>query len=197
MGRRPAADWSPLSEKERGDVARHRKLVCCIASKLCKHLRGAVDVQDLIQDGTFGLVQAIRKFDPDRGLKFSTYAKSRVRGAMLDAIRNRDWVPRLVRQRDEPVVGLASLELVSEMKHGERKSLAEVVAAKPDPTDSQKADAVDYWIRPLRPDLRRIVRMRYLEGKSITAIAAGLGLTPSRVSQLHADAIRELRRVSE
>lgn len=54
---------------------------------------------DLVSCGIIGLMDAIEKFDPDRGIKFKTYAISRVRGAILDELRSLDWVPRSVRQK--------------------------------------------------------------------------------------------------
>ncbi len=58
---------------------------------------------DLIQSGIFGLVDAIEKFEPERGLKFETYAMQRIRGAILDDLRAQDWVPRSVRGRAREV----------------------------------------------------------------------------------------------
>jgi RNA polymerase sigma factor for flagellar operon FliA len=58
-----------------------------------------LDVQDLISAGTVGLLQALRDFDPSRNNQFKTYASIRIRGAMLDAIREQDWVPRSFRDR--------------------------------------------------------------------------------------------------
>jgi RNA polymerase sigma factor for flagellar operon FliA len=58
-----------------------------------------LDLDDLLSAGTLGLVQALEGFDPARGLAFSTYAMPRIRGAMLDELRGRDWTPRTVRTR--------------------------------------------------------------------------------------------------
>lgn len=57
------------------------------------------DVDELVSAGTVGLVQALEGFDPARGLAFSTYAMPRIRGAMLDEMRDRDWMPRTLRER--------------------------------------------------------------------------------------------------
>ncbi len=80
-------------------IERHQPLVRFIAERICSKLPNSVDVDDLVQEGTFGLMDAIGKFDADRGVKFKTYCSTRVRGAILDALRSQDWVPRLVRQR--------------------------------------------------------------------------------------------------
>ncbi|MFA5794928.1 MAG: FliA/WhiG family RNA polymerase sigma factor [Candidatus Brocadiia bacterium] len=70
-----------------------------VAEKMSGHLPGSVDVQDLSSAGIFGLLDAIKLFDLDRGIKFETYCVNRIRGAMLDELREMDWVPRLVRTR--------------------------------------------------------------------------------------------------
>jgi len=69
------------------------------AERLATKLPGEVELDDLISAGTFGLLDAIEAFDPDRGIKFETYCAPRIRGAILDEIRSMDWVPRLVRAR--------------------------------------------------------------------------------------------------
>ncbi|MFH1228742.1 MAG: FliA/WhiG family RNA polymerase sigma factor [Planctomycetota bacterium] len=69
------------------------------AEKMAGHLPGSVDVHDLASAGVFGLLDALKLFDLDRGIKFETYCVNRIRGAMLDELREMDWVPRLVRTR--------------------------------------------------------------------------------------------------
>ena len=62
-----------------------------------------VEQSDLVSYGIFGLIDAIEKFDPTRGLKFETYAISRIKGAILDELRANDWVPRSVRAKARAV----------------------------------------------------------------------------------------------
>ena len=69
------------------------------AERLYTKLPEEVDVDDLISAGIFGLMDAVKAFDPDRGVKFETYCAPRIRGAILDELRSMDWVPRLVRSR--------------------------------------------------------------------------------------------------
>ena len=69
------------------------------AERLHAKLPDEVEVDDLISAGTFGLMDAVNAFDPDRGVKFETYCAPRIRGAILDELRSMDWVPRLVRSR--------------------------------------------------------------------------------------------------
>src|SRR5262245_37121508 len=74
-------------------------LVRYIAERLASTLPASVDVDDLTSMGTFGLIEAIDRFDITRGYQFKTYCTARVRGAILDSLRTNDWVPRLVRLR--------------------------------------------------------------------------------------------------
>jgi len=74
-------------------------LVKYAADRLYSKLPDKVELDDLISAGTFGLMDAVDAFDPDRGVKFETYCTPRIRGAILDELRSMDWVPRLVRAR--------------------------------------------------------------------------------------------------
>ena len=74
-------------------------LVRYIAERLASTLPASVDVDDLTSMGTFGLIEAIDRFDITRGFQFKTYCTARIRGAILDSLRTNDWVPRLVRLR--------------------------------------------------------------------------------------------------
>lgn len=69
------------------------------AERIWVKLPDKVDLDDLIQAGIFGLMDAIDAYDPERGVKFETYCAPRVRGSILDELRSMDWVPRLVRAR--------------------------------------------------------------------------------------------------
>lgn len=80
-------------------VARHAELVKRIAYHLAGRLPASVEVDDLIQAGMLGLLEAAANFSPDRGASFETYAGIRIRGAMLDALRKLDWAPRSVHRR--------------------------------------------------------------------------------------------------
>jgi len=69
------------------------------SERLGSKLPDEVEIDDLISAGIDGLRDAIKMFDLDRGVKFETYCATRIRGAILDGLRNKDWVPRLVRAR--------------------------------------------------------------------------------------------------
>lgn len=85
-------------EKERL-VLQHAPLVKYMALRLVSRLPSSVQADDLFNAGIIGLIDAIDKFDPTQGIQFETYAKIRIRGAMLDEIRSMDWVPRSLRQK--------------------------------------------------------------------------------------------------
>ena len=78
-------------------MERHLPLVKYIAERLLQTLPKSIELDDLISAGLFGLMDAIRGFDPERGIKFKTYCTTRIRGSILDQLRSQDWVPRLVR----------------------------------------------------------------------------------------------------
>ena len=96
--------WQQYRETRRPEVkARlieaYFPLVRYIAERLASTLPASVDVDDLTSMGTFGLIEAIDRFDISRGFQFKTYCTARIRGAILDSLRTNDWVPRLVRLR--------------------------------------------------------------------------------------------------
>jgi RNA polymerase sigma factor for flagellar operon FliA len=80
-------------------VRENLRLIDAVAKELSQRLPREVDFNDLRSWGVFGLLDAIRSFEPERGLKFSTFASQRIRGAILDEIRKFDEVPRLIRGR--------------------------------------------------------------------------------------------------
>ncbi|RKY24296.1 MAG: FliA/WhiG family RNA polymerase sigma factor [Planctomycetota bacterium] len=79
-----------------------------VAERLLAKLPQSVELDDLVSAGIFGLMQAIDGFDVTRGVKFETYCVNRIRGAILDELRNLDWVPRLVRTKAHKISNAAS-----------------------------------------------------------------------------------------
>jgi len=80
-------------------IERYLPLVRYHGERLSHKLPDEVELDDLVSAGVFGLMDAIDAFDITRGVKFETYCSARIHGAMLDELRNMDWVPRLVRSR--------------------------------------------------------------------------------------------------
>ena len=93
-------DGSALTVQDREAlIESHLSQVKLIADRLAVKLPPSVDRDDLIGAGVLGLLDAANKFDPARGVRFKTYAEMRIRGAMLDSLRDLDWAPRTIRQR--------------------------------------------------------------------------------------------------
>ena len=80
-------------------IVQHAELVRRIAHHLAARLPASVEIDDLVQAGMIGLLEASRSYDADQGASFETYASIRIRGSMIDEIRRGDWVPRSVHRR--------------------------------------------------------------------------------------------------
>ncbi|MDI5976006.1 FliA/WhiG family RNA polymerase sigma factor [Amycolatopsis magusensis] len=219
-------------------VLHYAPLVKYVAGRVGTGLPTHVDVGDLVQSGIFGLVDAIEKFEPERGLRFETYAMQRIRGAILDDLRSQDWVPRVVRSRareaERAMERLGArlnrtptdAELAAELEisvddlrdlYGQLQltsvvALEDLVAVGKDsgslvdtlPDD----DAVDPVAVLVDQDNRRqlaeaiaqlterdriVVSLYYFESLTLAEIGKVLGVTESRVSQLHTRAVLRLR----
>jgi len=82
-------------------IIEYAELVKIVAGRLNMYLGYTVELDDLTSYGIFGLIDAIDKFDYNKGVKFETYASLRIRGAILDQIRKMDWIPRTIRQKQK------------------------------------------------------------------------------------------------
>ncbi|GMO41369.1 MAG: RNA polymerase sigma factor WhiG [Termitinemataceae bacterium] len=80
-------------------IRQYAPLVKYVAGRVHDGMPATVEFDDLVSYGTFGLLDAIEKFDPAKDVKFKTYAVVRIRGAIFDELRSTDWVPRSVRQK--------------------------------------------------------------------------------------------------
>jgi RNA polymerase sigma factor for flagellar operon FliA len=219
-------------------VLHYAPLVKYVAGRVGTGLPTHVDVGDLVQSGIFGLVDAIEKFEPARGLRFETYAMQRIRGAILDDLRSQDWVPRVVRARAReaeralerlgarlhrtPTDGELAIELgitqddlrdlYSQLQLTSVVALEDLVAAGKDSgslVDTLPDDgAVDPVAVLVDQDNRRqlaeaiaqlaerdrvVVSLYYFESLTLAEIGKVLGVTESRVSQLHTRAVMRLR----
>lgn len=96
--------WEEYSKRKTSElyekiIIEYAGLVKLVAGRLSMYLGHSVEYDDLVGYGTFGLIDAIDKFDYTKGYKFETYASLRIRGAILDQIRKMDWIPRSIRQK--------------------------------------------------------------------------------------------------
>lgn len=217
-------------------VAQYAPLVKRIAHHLVAKLPPSVEVDDLIQAGLIGLLDAIGQYDQSQGAQFETYASQRIRGAMLDELREADWAPRSARKnmrtiesavhRLEQRLGRApgEQELADELK----MPLAEYQQMLQDARghqlvyyeDFQKEGDDDYFerhsadqrqgplgqiedgdfraalvdaIKDLPEREQMVMSLYYEEELNLKEIGAVLGVTESRVSQLHSQAVGRLR----
>ncbi|HKX33100.1 MAG TPA: FliA/WhiG family RNA polymerase sigma factor [Blastocatellia bacterium] len=216
-------------------VEAHLPQVKFIADRLAAKLPPSVDREDLIGAGVLGLLDAVDKFDPERGVQFKTYAEMRVRGAMLDSLRSLDWAPRSMRQRAREVE--AAYRQI-ERERGRPAEEEEVVArlgitiaefhtllndlrgltilglewgdeddehqALQIPDDASRGPLAIYERAEMRSRLtraidrlpereRQVMALYYLEELTMKEVGAVLGITESRVSQLHTQAVLRLR----
>jgi RNA polymerase sigma factor for flagellar operon FliA len=84
-------------------VIKYAPLVKYVAGKISMGMPASIEFDDLVSYGVFGLIDAISKFDPARGIKFKTYAMTRIRGAIFDELRSIDWIPRSIRQKAKQI----------------------------------------------------------------------------------------------
>jgi RNA polymerase sigma factor for flagellar operon FliA len=107
-------------------VEQYAPLVKYVAGKVAANLPNSVEYDDLVGYGVFGLFDAIEKFDPEKHVKFKTYAVTRIRGAMYDHLREMDWVPRSVRQKAKD---LEQAVMILEAKLGRPASDSEIAVS--------------------------------------------------------------------
>jgi RNA polymerase sigma factor for flagellar operon FliA len=116
-----------MTTDERNDlVLEHLEIVKKGVHRIVGRIPALVDTDDLASDGVLGLMDAIDKFEPDRAVKFKTYAEVRVRGAILDSLRRLDWAPRALRRRGREVN--RAFDQISQ-KFGRRATDEELAAA--------------------------------------------------------------------
>jgi len=99
------ADYKAGGERNQRDrlVLHYSPLVKYVAGRVAVGLPRSVDQADLVSYGIFGLIEAIDRFEPERGFKFETFAITRIKGAMIDEMRSMDWVPRSVRTKAKTI----------------------------------------------------------------------------------------------
>jgi RNA polymerase sigma factor FliA len=176
--------------------------------RVCPNVPRGVEPDDLESVGYLGLVRAADRYDPARGAQFPTLAITWIGGAMLQFLRDDDWVPRRIRQaqrRGEAVVVLEQISLegivYGEAYYGEGISRT-VLDDLPDPglDPEELCLAQDemrrLWERvaSLRDWERQVIEEHYLLGLTFTAIAARMDLSGSRIGQIHQEALRRLER---
>lgn len=118
-------DKQALKYLQESLVKTHFLMVKRIAQQLFYHLPPGLQIEDLIQSGLLGLLEAVRLYDPSKGASFETYASIRIRGHILDEVRRYDWLPRSVHRQTRMIS-----EATKKIEHESgREAKAEEVAA--------------------------------------------------------------------
>lgn len=217
-------------------VTKYAPLVKRIAYHMMARLPASVEVDDLIQVGLIGLMDAASRFDGTQGAQFESYATQRVRGAMLDELREADWLPRHVRQKSRQIeaaihrleqrngksptdqdisaeMGIAIQQyqtMLSDVKCSQllyyedfsdedSASFLEryLVDGSDDPLavleDEGFRDSLVAAIHHLPERERSMMGMYYQQDMNLKEIGVVLGVSESRVCQLHSQAVARLR----
>lgn len=219
-------------------IMKYASFVKYVAGRIAVNLPSNVEFDDLVSYGILGLIDAIDKYDSGRNVKFKTYAKTRIRGAIFDELRVLDWTPRSIRQkarklekayaklegklgrdaRDEEIAEYLSIDiselhkLFDETKKSLLLSLDEIFyddeegSSRFDFIEDQKSDNPQSKIEEaeakkiladaiskLSDRERMVITLYYYEELTSKEIGKILGVSDSRVSQLHTKAILRLR----
>jgi len=232
----PGEDLDRLWEEYRATRAAHLRnrlvvqyapLVKYVAGRLRTRMPDSVEQDDLVSDGVLGLIDAITRFEPSRGLSFQTFAVPRIRGAIIDGMRSMDFVPRSVRDKlrtvhraqvtleerlgrapEDTEVAVEAGIPVQQLRDLSRQAKASANHANLDDFDlaDEFNTAADHGIEEgdMTASLMRVVdqlgerdqviiALYYFEGLTLAEIGRVLGVTESRVSQVHRRATTTLR----
>ncbi len=219
-------------------IMKYASFVKYVAGRIAVNLPSNVEFDDLVSYGILGLIDAIDKYDSERNVKFKTYAKTRIRGAIFDELRILDWTPRSIRQKarklekayaklegklgrdakDEEIAEYLNIDiselhkLFDETKKSLLLSLDEIFydddegSSRFDFVEDEKSDNPQSKIEEAEakkiladaiPKLsdreRMVITLYYYEELTSKEIGKILGVSDSRVSQLHTKAILRLR----
>ena len=221
-------------------ILQYAPLVRYVAGRVGVGLPASVEQGDLVSYGVFGLIDAIEKYDPERAIKFETYAINRIRGAIIDELRSFDWIPRSVRTKARDIeraiavlearlqrtptegeiadelgldipelrrvfdqvsfVHVAALdEMLGSADHGDGSTLGERLedertSAPGDALDDEETRQVLARVIHTLPEREQIVvTLYYYEGLTLAEIGLVLGVTESRICQLHSKAMMGMR----
>ena len=221
-------------------ILNYAPLVKFVAGRVATGLPQSVEQADLVSYGIFGLIDAIDKFEPERGFKFETYAIARIRGAIIDELRALDWVPRSVRAKARAIeqayarlegtlkrsptdaevaaevgmtdaefdkvcaqVSLTGIVALDEVMTGAESgtggsTIGDTVTDDTyDPAgvfaDAETSVLLAQAIQRLPDRERTVLDLYYNDGMTLAEIGGVLGVTESRICQIHTKAILQLR----
>lgn len=222
-------------------ILQYSPLVKYVAGRVSTGLPASIEQADLVSYGIFGLIDAIEKFQPDRGNKFETYAITRIRGAIIDELRAIDWVPRSVRSKAREIekaiaklehelsrvptdaeiaaqmgirladlralyqqISFVSVVALDELMTvgGEKGDSVLLIETLQDRTAEDPVSAFESVetkgilmeaINKLPEREKIVVTLYYYEGLTLAEIGQVLGVTESRICQMHTKAVLQLR----
>ncbi len=203
-------------------IDHYAALVPYIARRVAANAPAHVDREEFISYGYFGLIDAVDRFEPGRGIKFETYATKRIRGAILDGLRSEDNLTRLARKRikdarlvmaeyearfnREPTIeeiaaqlGVTTAELSSALQLENTGSMPEQVVdlGGDDPeVELEVADArsrLAERVARLPERDRAFVLLYYCQAMTLIDVGAELGVSDSRAGQIRLEVLRALR----
>jgi RNA polymerase sigma factor for flagellar operon FliA len=215
-------------------LRQYQPMVTRLARQLIAKLPASVELDDIVQAGMIGLMDAATRFQPDQGTQFETFATQRVRGAMLDELRQNDWLPRSVRRNQRSIdrsiraleqsLGRAPLEseiaaqlglalpeyraMLLDARMGQHMSYDDwdvdgegagdrLADPGKDPSgnleDKRFRAALIAAIERLPERERNLMGLYYEQDLNFREIAVVLGVTESRVCQLHTQAVARIR----
>ncbi|MCL2415179.1 MAG: FliA/WhiG family RNA polymerase sigma factor [Defluviitaleaceae bacterium] len=215
-------------------IVHYAPMIKYVVGRLGMHIGNNADHEDLMSYGIFGLIDAIDKFDFNKGVKFETYASLRIRGAIIDSLRAMDWIPRTLRQKskqlesvysdlenklgrepsDEELAKSLSITVDEAQELIKKSSLMSLIslneylevnhdAAFADNSTEQNPEAMldrkqmqdmlTQAIEGLRDNERMVVTLYYFEELTLKEISKIMGVTESRISQIHSKSILRLR----
>jgi RNA polymerase sigma factor FliA len=234
--------WNTSRDREAGDelLRAYLPLVNYHVQRISVGLPKSVNKDELRSLGMLGLYDALKKFEPERDLKFDTYASFRIRGAILDGLRREDWLPRSLREKTKKVeaaiekleqqhlrsvsptevadeLGITENEVTTVMSES---FLANVLSIDEENKETESREKVSYTIedkkaitpensvlqeelhgelaiviKELSEKEQLVVSLFYYEELTLTEIGQVLGLSTSRISQIHSKALFRIRQV--
>ncbi len=219
-------------------IVHYAPLVKYVAGRVAVGMPANVEHADLVSYGIFGLMDAIEKFDLDKGYKFETYAVTRIKGSIIDELRSIDWVPRSIRAKARQVeaamqrlenesrrtptdeelanelgwsveelqetltrVSMTSMAALDETLDvaGDRISLVDTLQDLTAvlPEESYEDEETKHLLRETLTRLsereQTVLGLYYFEGMTLSQIGDVLGVTESRICQIHTKAVLSLR----
>ena len=179
---------------------------CFLSVKVANFLRarfsGYMDYDDLVGFATIGLINAIERFDPSRGLKFENYAVWLIKNSVIDKIRKLDWVPRAEREKSKQageasIPHIISLEDYLEKNHDISENSATCSSENQCPEQNAERQEIrgilDKALDKLSPKEKEMIGLYYFKGLTFKEIGKKINVSESRVSQIHSKAIIKLK----